>query len=79
MKDKRRHPHPILSEGLRISDAAKYLGVSESTLNHLRSAGSGPLYTKYGRCIFYDPVDLDAWIKTRVKKFRSTADYEAAR
>jgi excisionase family DNA binding protein len=62
---------------MRVWDAAEYLGIPESTLNQLRSSGGGPPYIKIGRSILYDVHDLDAWIKA--KKFKSTADYAAAR
>lgn len=64
---------PLLSRGMRVRDAAKYLGIPENSLNQLRSTGGGPLYMKIGRRILYDVHDLDAWIKA--KKFKSTADY----
>src|SRR5262245_20246119 len=66
-----------LSRGLRVWDAAKYLGIPENSLNNLRSTGGGPPYIKIGRRILYDVRDLDAWIKA--KKFKSTADYATAR
>ncbi|WP_422028812.1 helix-turn-helix transcriptional regulator [Roseovarius sp.] len=45
--------------------AARYLGLSESTLAKLRSRharGRGPRYSKLGGSIRYRKTDLDAWI-----------------
>jgi len=69
--------HRLLSYGLRVPEAAGYIGMSASRLNGLRSAGGGPKYWKIGRLIFYEVKDLDAWVKRR--KFNSTADYQTAR
>lgn len=71
--------HPLFSRGLRVWDAAEYVGLSKSRLNTLRSLGNGPLYTKVGHSIFYDVHDLNAWIRRRRKKFKSTADYVTSR
>jgi len=53
-------------EYLRPSEAAKYLGVSESTLAKLRmrqKRKDGPRFAKQGGCVFYRRADLDAWIE----------------
>ena len=44
------------------SDAARHLGLSESTLNKLRLTGGGPTYIKLGRRVLYDMKDLEDWI-----------------
>jgi len=76
-KAKKRKANRHLPRVMRVWDAAKYLGIPESTLNQLRSSGGGPRYSKVGRSILYELHDLDAWIQA--KKFNSTAEYAAAR
>ena len=47
--------------------AARYLGVGESTLRLWRETGGGPRYFRAGdRLIRYRRVDLDAWIESRL-------------
>lgn len=57
------------SQYLRVGDAAKYLAVSQSTLNHMRTAGGGPRFAKLGAGrnsrIIYRTVDLTAWVESR--------------
>jgi len=43
-------------------DAAKLLKVSIRTLQGWRVAGSGPVYAKVGKRVFYLDDDLDAFI-----------------
>ena len=45
------------------SDAARHLGLSESTLNKLRLTGAGPVYIKLGRRVLYNVMDLDQWLE----------------
>ena len=56
---------------LKASEAAKYLGVSESTMVRLRLAGEGPYFIRFpGGSIRYSPDDLDAWAQTmKVKNY----------
>ena len=44
------------------SDAARHLGLSESTLNKLRLTGGGPIFIKLGRRVLYDVKDLEDWL-----------------
>jgi hypothetical protein len=39
--------------------AAKFVGLSESTLAKLRLNGNGPAYCKLGRRVVYRPIDLE--------------------
>jgi len=53
----------VLPDGrMGTKNAARYLGLSEKTLEMMRSGGTGPIYVKRGR-IFYFQDDLDAWVK----------------
>ena len=64
---------------LTVKEAAKYVGVAKSTLDHLRTAGGGPHYRKIGgRKIIYETADLDKWIEQFPKR-RSTSDNPQAR
>ena len=57
---------------LNSKKAAALLGVSERTLERLRTAGQGPKYVKFGMVVRYDPADILAWLKDR--KRESTSD-----
>ena len=57
---------------LTVREAAEYLRLAISTLNHMRTAGKGPQYSKLGTRIIYDTRDLDAWFDKH--KRRSTSD-----
>jgi hypothetical protein len=61
-----------LTERLSVEAAARYVGVSASTLNKLRVFGGGPVFIKLGRRVVYDPTDLDSWLMARRR--RSTSD-----
>jgi hypothetical protein len=61
---------------------AKTFGIllSHLTLDTLASQGGGPKYVKFGRRAYYEPVDVDAWVKGRTtRKFSSTSDETAGR
>jgi hypothetical protein len=48
---------------LRTPEAAKYVGLSPSTLEKLRLTGNGPVYQKAGtKIVVYRVDDLDAWL-----------------
>ena len=57
---------------LRAPDAAKFLGLAESTLAKMRLRGDGPAYVKCGRAVIYRESDLDAWLAGL--KRRSTSE-----
>ena len=58
---------------LRTKDAAKYVGVGQSTLERMRIEGNGPLFRKLGqRIVTYAVDDLDAWASQEVRN--STAE-----
>ena len=54
--------------------AARYVGLSESTLAKLRLNGNGPIYCKLGRRVVYRPTDLDQWLESRTARDTSDAD-----
>lgn len=61
---------------VRAPDAAKYLGLSASTLAKLRMSGDGPVFAKLGRrAVVYRLSDLDDWLKRNRRK--STLDNAA--
>src|SRR5258708_853885 len=48
---------------LRTPDAARYVGLAESTLEKMRIYGTGPVYQKAGpKIVVYRAEDLDAWL-----------------
>ena len=52
-------------EHMRPAEAARYLGVSVSTLAKLRMVdrkAEGPGYSKINGCVIYRREDLDAWV-----------------
>ncbi|WP_373458647.1 helix-turn-helix transcriptional regulator [Sphingomonas faeni] len=62
---------------LRTTDAAKYLGIGQSTLERKRIDGSGPTFRQLGsRMVAYAVSDLDAWASQRV--LNSTSERAAA-
>ena len=54
--------------------AARFVGLSESTLAKLRLNGNGPTYCKLGRRVVYRPVDLKAWLQSRTARDTTDAD-----
>ena len=63
----------IPSTKLRAPEAARYIGLSASTLAKMRLRGDGPMYSKAGpRIVIYDKSDLDSWLDQRRR--RSTSD-----
>ncbi|MEX2222777.1 MAG: AlpA family phage regulatory protein [Candidatus Rokuibacteriota bacterium] len=51
---------------IRTPDAARFVGLSESSLEKLRCRGDGPAFIKIGsRAVGYLVADLDAWLVSR--------------
>ncbi len=54
---------------MRPCEAARYTGISQSTLAKLRMRGNrlrGPRFVKLAGCVRYRRADLDAWIDQNV-------------
>ena len=65
---------------LRTPDAAKYIGLSPSTLTKMRLRGGDdtPPFVKLGsRSVGYRVTDLDSWVEARRRS--STSDTGRAR
>jgi hypothetical protein len=62
-------------KGRNTAEAAAYLGIAKSTLEHHRSNGTGPRYSQDSREITYEDPDLDEWKESR--KISSRAEYLA--
>jgi predicted DNA-binding transcriptional regulator AlpA len=63
---------------VRPPEAAKYVGISTSTLAKMRLRGDGPAYLKLGpRAVAYRIVDLEEWLTTHRR--RSTSESKHAR
>jgi predicted DNA-binding transcriptional regulator AlpA len=58
---------------LRAPEAARYLGVSQSTLAKWRLYGTGPLFCKLGGVVVYDVADLNEFTDSRRRL--STSEY----
>lgn len=56
---------------LTVSEAAEYLRLRRSTIDHYRCSGAGPKYRKHGGRVTYHIDDLDAWSKS--KSYNNTA------
>jgi predicted DNA-binding transcriptional regulator AlpA len=55
---------PVQPRVLRTPDAARYLGLTGSTLEKMRLVGSGPRFVRLGtRAVGYAIGDLDAFIE----------------
>ena len=65
----------LLPEYLDTVGAAQYLSVTRKQLEHWRSGGCGPVYSKLGRLVRYSRRDLDAWMAE--KRIRNTSDVAA--
>jgi predicted DNA-binding transcriptional regulator AlpA len=59
---------------LLSKEAAKFVGLSESTLAKLRLNGNGPTYCKLGRRVVYRLADLEEWLQSRTTRDTSDAD-----
>ncbi|MEM6411959.1 MAG: helix-turn-helix domain-containing protein [Pseudomonadota bacterium] len=46
---------------LNVEEAADYLGLTRSTLDHYRWAGGGPEYRKHGGRVLYHVDELNVW------------------
>lgn len=65
---------PVLPKVVTAKTAARFVGLSESTLAKLRLNGNGPLYCKLGRRVVYRPSDLEQWLQSRATCDTSDAD-----
>jgi excisionase family DNA binding protein len=61
-----------LEQNLTSEQTAKLLGLSEPTLQRMRTDGSGPPFVKLGRRVLYSPARLMEWLAQRT--VTSTAD-----
>ena len=59
---------------LNAEAAARFIGLSASTLAKLRLTGNGPIYCKLGRRVVYRPADLEQWLQSRTTRDTSDAD-----
>ncbi|MEO8883002.1 MAG: helix-turn-helix domain-containing protein [Devosia sp.] len=57
---------------LRTPEAARFLGLSDRTLEKHRTYGTGPAYRKLGGRVVYSLEDLQTWADRGAKK--STSD-----
>lgn len=55
------------------AEAARYLRLSERTLERLRVEGRGPAFKKFGRRVLYAQGDLDAWAEAMTRTSTSQA------
>ena len=60
---------------LRTPEAARFLGLSDRTMEKHRSYGTGPVYMKIGGRVVYTLADLQAWSQRGVRS--STSDPNA--
>ena len=70
-------PEPVVNDRQRVIstiEAARIVGLSESTLAKLRLNGNGPVYCKLGRRVVYRLADLDQWLQSRTTRDTSDAD-----
>jgi predicted DNA-binding transcriptional regulator AlpA len=59
---------------MATSVAARFVGLSKSTLTKLRLNGTGPTYCKLGRRVVYRQEDLEAWLSSRTANSTTDAD-----
>jgi predicted DNA-binding transcriptional regulator AlpA len=59
---------------LRTPEAARYLGIGQSTLERKRVDGTGPKFRTLGsKIVTYSIADLDAWAGENVRTSTSEA------
>jgi excisionase family DNA binding protein len=46
---------------LTTSQAARYVGLTDDTLQKMRRQGRGPRFRRHGRYVRYHIAELDAW------------------
>jgi hypothetical protein len=63
----------MLNGLIDTAQAARYLGLSRSTLEKFRVYGGGPRYHKYLKVVRYRPEDLDEWLRQRLVE--STSEF----
>jgi excisionase family DNA binding protein len=68
-----------MEEILDAVAAARYVGLSTSTLAKMRLSGNGPAFLKLGRRVLYRRADLDAWLESRVARDTTDADARLSR
>jgi hypothetical protein len=56
---------------LNVQEAAAFLRLTRSTLDHYRCEGKGPIYRKHGTRVFYTRASLIDWSWRR--EFSSTS------
>ncbi|KJS27870.1 MAG: hypothetical protein VR75_01505 [Hyphomonadaceae bacterium BRH_c29] len=56
---------------LNVQEAAAFLRLTRSTLDHYRCEGKGPIYRKHGTRVFYTRASLIDWSGRR--EFSSTS------
>ena len=56
---------------LNVQEAASFLRLTRSTLDHYRCEGKGPIYRKHGTRVFYTRASLIEWSGRR--EFSSTS------
>jgi predicted DNA-binding transcriptional regulator AlpA len=54
--------------------AARFLGLSPSTLAKMRLSGNSPKFLKLGRRVLYRRIDLESWLESRLACNTSDAD-----
>ncbi len=59
-------------------DAAQYMGISQSTLYKLTSAGIIPFSKPNGKLIYFSKAGLDRWLLSNPSKSAEQKDIEAA-
>jgi predicted DNA-binding transcriptional regulator AlpA len=64
---------------LTCLEAAAHLKLSPSTLEKMRTLGSGPPFRKCGRRVLYALSDLDDWAESRACSSTSDQQYQLLR
>jgi predicted DNA-binding transcriptional regulator AlpA len=59
---------------LTTREAARIVGLSDSTLAKLRLNGNGPVYCKLGRRVVYRLSDLEQWLQSKTATDTSDAN-----
>lgn len=63
---------------IRVVEAARYVGLSKSSLDKLRMDDGGPAFFKVGRAVVYSTADLDVWLESKRRSSTWAANDNAA-
>lgn len=65
MTDSINSPHHGLPQLLDTEELAEYLRTPKASIEYWRVAGTGPVFMRIGRKVFYSEADVLAWLESK--------------